>query len=119
MMYRSLPPSTCLLIQQRAGVQLCHLARQHLLYQALPERRDLCWLFNGQACFFCRNDARLEELNQQWQAPDPAAYVRDALIASGMTATRDVRVLGVSDADMASIRCVLISCMARMLLDIK
>ena len=68
---------------------------------------------------FCRNHARLEELNQQWQAPDPAAYVRDALIASGMTTTRDVRVLGVSDADMASIRCVVISYMATMLLDIK
>ena len=54
----------------------------------------------------CRNDARLEELNQQWQVPDPAAYVRNALIASGMTATEDERVLGVTDANMPSTRCV-------------
>ncbi|CAK0784434.1 hypothetical protein CVIRNUC_007638 [Coccomyxa viridis] len=47
---------------------------------------------------------RLEQLNQQWQVEDPAALVRNALIAAGMTATADNRVLGVTDANMASTR---------------
>lgn len=56
----------------------------------------------------CRDDTRLEQLNRQWQVEDPAALVRNALIAAGMTATADNRVLGVTDANMASTRCVAI-----------
>ncbi|CAK0787786.1 hypothetical protein CVIRNUC_011008 [Coccomyxa viridis] len=47
---------------------------------------------------------RLDALNKVWGAADPAAFVRDALIASGMTETERPHVLSVSDADLPSTR---------------
>ena len=55
---------------------------------------------------YCRRQDRLNELNQEWGAPDPAAFVRGALIASGMTETEDPRVLGLKDDKLTSTRYV-------------
>ena len=53
---------------------------------------------------FCRRQERLDALNKVWGAADPAAFVRDALIASGMTETESPHVLSVRDADLPSTR---------------
>ena len=52
----------------------------------------------------CRRQERLDALNEVWGAEDPAAFVRDALIASGMTETEVPHVLSVTDANVPSTR---------------